>query len=97
MPSFQALCKQLNKLNESTVDVFKDDQRRHLFSRVHERFLQHLRAEIGARGYGDDTSSAASRALLSELLFYGQSLMRLDVIQSSRLERQAFEVLWNEA
>ena len=91
----QALCKQLNKLNDSTTDVFTDEQRRLLFSRVHDRFLAHLRSEVASRGYAEDATSPQSRALLSELVFYGQSLMRLDVIQSNRLERPTFEALWN--
>ena len=91
----QALCKQLNKLNDSTTDVFTDEQRRLLFSRVHDRFLEHLRSEVASRGYAEDATSPQSRALLSELVFYGQSLMRLDVIQSNRLERPTFEALWN--
>ncbi len=97
MPFPQALCKQLNKLNDSTSDVFKEDQRRLLFSKVHQRFVEHLRHEIGVRGLADDVSSSKSRALLSDLVFYGQSIMRLDVLEPSKLERPAFEALWNEA
>ena len=77
--------------------MFTDEQRRLLFSRVHDRFLGHLRAEVSSRGYGGDASSAASRALLSELVFYGQSLMRLGVIESDRLERPTFEALWRDS
>jgi hypothetical protein len=54
--------------------------------------MDSVRVEIRARGLTE--GSPASRALLSEMAFYGQSLMRLKILKEEELEIKKFEGLW---
>ena len=90
---FKILCKHLRILHESTVDVWPVEHTRIMFSRVHEKFLNLVHAEIRNRCILFDSSAA--RALQAELVFYGQSLKMLNVLQDeSQFSRERFEALW---
>ncbi len=57
---FQALCKQLTKLHESTDDVWPAEQTARLFAQVHGKILASVEREL-VRGRAMAYDSAASR------------------------------------
>lgn len=91
--SFKALCKQLHKLYESVEDIWMRAEIRRLFEEVHKRLLGAVKVEIRTRGLGNVDHQYA-QYLSSELTFYGQSMLRLDVLEEDQLSREAFERLW---
>ena len=92
--NFKALCKQLNKLHESTNDIWNHNDTETLFIRVHGAFLDLVRNEIRIRNIHFD--SAKARVLQSEMTFYGQCLLRLNILPISELSRERFEALWKD-
>eukprot|EP00094_Tigriopus_californicus_P006558 TCALIF_06314-PA protein Name:"Similar to scat Vacuolar protein sorting-associated protein 54 (Drosophila melanogaster)" AED:0.03 eAED:0.03 QI:253/0.88/0.7/1/1/1/10/0/899 len=91
--SFKALCKQLHKLYESVEDVWMRPEIRRLFEEVHKRLLSAVKVEIRTRGLGNVEHQYAQH-LTSELTFYGQCMLRLDVLEETELTRETFERLW---
>ena len=94
-PNFKALCKQVNKLHESVSDIWREEDVKALFRKVHTKFLEAVRVEIRAGGL-EDPSHPHSKALMSELVFYGQSVLLLGVLPPSELDRNCLEGLWEK-
>ena len=84
---------QLAKLHESVVDIWSRDDTNALLREVHQRFVASVKAEIRQRKILDPESPQA-RLLLSELTFYGQSLLRLNAVPEEMLKRETFEEIW---
>ena len=64
-----------------------------LFQEVHQRFLRSVKSEIRRRKI-QDPKSCKARILLSELKFYRQSLMQLNVVPEELLKTENFEEIW---
>ena len=59
----------------------------------HEKFIRAVKSEIRTRRL-EDPDHRHSIILLSELTFYTQSLLLLNVIPSDKLTRDAMEYIW---
>ncbi len=64
-----------------------------LLQEVHQRFLRSVRSENQRRKIQDPKSSKA-RILLSELTFYQQSLMQLNVVPEELLKTENLKEIW---
>ena len=60
---------------------------------IHEKFIRAVKSEIRTRRL-EDPDHRHSIILLSELTFYTQSLLLLNVIPSDKLTRDAMEYIW---
>ena len=63
------------------------------FFQVHDKFIRAVKSEIRTRRL-EDPDHRHSIVLLSELTFYTQSLLRLNVIPPEKLTRDAMEYIW---
>ena len=63
------------------------------FFQVHEKFINAVKSEIRTRKL-EDPDHRHSIILLSELTFYTQSLLLLNVIPPQKLTRDAMEYIW---
>ena len=75
------------------MDIWPRDSTVTLMKEVHHRFVASVKSEIRQRKILDPESPQA-RLLLSELTFYGQSLLRLNVVPDEWLQRDTFEQIW---
>jgi len=91
--NFKALCRQLTKLNESVSDIWTKETLSRIMLKVHEKFISAVKSEIRTRKL-EDPDHRHSIILLSELTFYTQSLLLLNVIPPSKLTRDAMEYIW---
>ena len=99
--NFKALCKQMTKLHESVADIWTAESVRDLMLKVHERFISSVKVEVRSRNLqlipdkdiGKGSVQLAPqlantrRALMSEITFYANWLLRLDVIPPELLEQ----------
>ena len=65
-----------------------------LLQEVHQRFLRSVKSEIQRRKIQNPKSFKA-KILLSELTFYGQSLLQLNVVPEELLKTENFKEIWN--
>ena len=91
--NFKALCRQLTKLNESVLDIWTKETLSRIMLKVHEKFIHAVKSEIRTRKL-EDPDHRHSIILLSELTFYTQSLLLLNVIPPEKLTRDAMEYIW---
>ena len=91
--NFKAICRQLTKLMESVTDIWTPEVSSKVMTQVHEKFIRAVKSEIRSRRL-EDPDHRHSIVLLSELTFYTQSLLRLNVIPPDRLTRDAMEYIW---
>ena len=75
------------------VDIWPRENTNALLCEVHQRFISAVKGEIRQRKILDPESPQA-RLLLSELTFYGQSLLRLSAVPEDQLQRDTFEQIW---
>ena len=103
--NFKALCKQLAKLHESVADIWPPDDIRKLMVNVHQRFMGSVKLEVKSRrlnrsevGLNEKQKNdllSEARAFKSELTFYAQSLLRLNVIPDSMLSQEHLDEFWS--
>ena len=91
--NFKAICRQLTKLMESVTDIWTPEVSSKVMTQVHEKFIRAVKSEIRSRRL-EDPDHRHSIVLLSELTFYTQSLLRLNVIPPDKLTRDAMEYIW---
>jgi len=90
---FKDLCRQLSKVHESVADVWSQETTTKIMTKIHEKFIRAVKSEIRTRRL-EDPDHRHSIILLSELTFYTQSLLLLNVIPSDKLTRDAMEYIW---
>ena len=99
--NFKALSKQLSKLHESVSDIWPEADIARLMVGVHERFMASVKAEVGARKLATALAQqdakqtgqlGEARAFKSELTFYSQSLLRLNVVPEKLLSQEKWIV-----
>ena len=85
------ICDQ-NYLRELCMNVISRNFSE-IFFQVHDRFIRAVKSEIRQRRL-EDPDHRHSIVLLSELMFYTQSLLRLNVMPAEKLTRDAMEYIW---
>jgi len=91
--TFKDLCRQLSKVHESVEDVWNQGTTIKIMTKIHEKFISAVKSEIRTRRL-EDPDHRHSIVLLSELTFYTQSLLLLNVIPTEKLTRDAMEYIW---